>query len=353
MNNSSSEPASAIVAPLVERWFRANARDLPWRPDPIDGPRDPYRALVSELMLQQTQVSRVIEKYVSFLERFPTAEALAAAPEADVLAEWSGLGYYRRARLLHAAAKAIAAEHDGVFPTDPKQILALPGVGRYTAGAIASIVFGQREPILDGNVERVLLRLHAKPDPPKDKATQAWAWERAQELVDASEQPGVLNEGLMELGATVCVPSAPKCPTCPLKDLCAAFRSGKTEEIPKPKPRAKQKDWHVACFLVTDSDGRVLTQIRPATGMWAGMVQPPSIEGAGPIEILSAGEQLGIEPGERLGGFIHITTHRRVSFEAFSGVPVRDATDGVWVTPEALQQLALSNAHRRVFAKAF
>ncbi|MEM9374068.1 MAG: A/G-specific adenine glycosylase, partial [Planctomycetota bacterium] len=249
MTRSSDELAAQAVAPLVERWFRANARDLPWRPDPIDGPRDPYRALVSELMLQQTQVSRVLEKYTPFLERFPTAEALAAAAEADVLAEWSGLGYYRRARLLHAAAKAVVHDHAGSFPTDPARIRSLPGVGRYTAGAVASIVFGQREPILDGNVERVLLRLHAKPDPPKDKATQAWAWDRAQQLVDASDSPGVLNEGLMELGAIVCTPGAPKCRACPLRRACEAHRRGTAEEIPEPKPRARQKDWFAAWAL--------------------------------------------------------------------------------------------------------
>lgn len=342
-------PDAGEVAPLVERWFRENARELPWRPDPIDGPRDPYRALVSELMLQQTQVSRVVEKFEPFLERFPTAQSLAAAPEADVLAEWSGLGYYRRARLLHAAARAIVDEHAGVFPTKPAQIRSLPGVGRYTAGAIASIVFKLREPILDGNVERVLLRLHANPDPPKDKATQAWAWERSQELVDTSHAPGVLNEGLMELGATVCTPSAPKCPDCPLREVCRAHGQGRTEVIPRPKPRAKQKDWFAACFVVVDGDGRVLTETRPKTGLWAGMVQPPSAEGDSEIDPSEAGASVGIEPGERLGGFVHVTTHRRVSFEVFAGSLVGAIGERSWIGPDELPDLALSNAHRRVF----
>lgn len=337
------------VAGAVEAWFRANARPLPWRPDPIDRPRDPYRALVSELMLQQTQVSRVVEKYASFLERFPTVETLAAAPEPDVLAEWSGLGYYRRARLLHAAAKALVHEHDGVFPTDPKQILALPGVGRYTAGAIASIVFGQPEPILDGNVERVLLRLHAKPDPPKDKATQAWAWARATELVNASDQPAMLNEGLMELGATVCTPSAPKCPACPLRASCAAFALGKAEEIPTPKPRAKQRDWFLVCFIVTDDAGRLLIETRPASGLWAGMIQPPSAEGEQAIDVDQAAGSAGVIAGARLGGFMHITTHRRVSFEVYAATIAEASEVRRWVMPEALHALALSNAHRRVF----
>ncbi|MEM9372227.1 MAG: A/G-specific adenine glycosylase, partial [Planctomycetota bacterium] len=307
------------IALAIERWFRANARDLPWRPEPIDAPRDPYRALVSELMLQQTQVSRVIEKYDRFIERFPTAETLAAASEEDVLAEWSGLGYYRRARFLHAAARAIVHEHDGVFPVEPAQIRSLPGVGRYTAGAIASIVLGLREPILDGNVERVLLRVHAKPDPPKDKATQTWAWHKAEELVLASDHPGCLNEGLMELGATVCTPGTPGCPSCPLRDSCQAHARGLTDIIPLPKPRAKQAVRFVVCFLVTDGDGSVLIETRPVSGMWAGMVQPPSIEGDEEMDVLSCAHQLGIEPGERLGCFVHTTTHRRFSFEVHRG----------------------------------
>ncbi len=349
MTRSSSEPDADGIAPLIERWFRANARDLPWRPDPIDGPRDPYRALVSELMLQQTQVSRVVEKYGPFLERFPTAESLASAPEADVLAAWSGLGYYRRARLLHAAAKAIVEDHDASFPTHPDGIRSLPGVGRYTAGALASIVFGRREPILDGNVERVLLRLHARPDPPKDKATQDWAWERAQGLVDASGSPGVLNEGMMELGATVCTPNAPKCPACPLRDACHAYRLGLSEEIPTPKPRARQKDWFAVCFIVKHDDGRVLTETRARTGLWAGMVQPPSIEGDGAIDTPAAAEVLGIEPGQRLGAFTHVTTHRRISFGVYAGSLLGDPAGRAWVRPDEIHGLALSNAHRRVF----
>jgi len=340
------------VAGAIEPWFVENARDLPWRPDPVYDTRDPYRALVSELMLQQTQVSRVIEKYASFLARFPTVQALAQAPEADVLAEWSGLGYYRRARLLHSAAKTIVEEHAGVFPESPGAIRSLPGVGRYTAGAIASIVFGQREPILDGNVERVLLRLHAKPDPPRDKQTQAWAWERAQELVDLSERPGVLNEGLMELGATVCTPSAPRCPSCPVRGACAAYAQGRTDEIPTPKPRAKQKDWFVVCFVVTDGRGRVLIETRPTPGLWAGMVQSPGMEGDRAIDASEAASGLGVAPGDRLGGFRHITTHRRVSFEIHAGTFAGDPGAREWVTPDALGDRALSNAHRRVFELA-
>jgi len=338
------------AAQLVEEWFRVNARALPWRPSPVDGARDPYAALVSELMLQQTQVSRVLEKFGAFMERFPTVESLAGAPEEDVLAAWSGLGYYRRARLLHAAAKAVMERHGGVFPRDAASLLALPGVGRYTAGAIGSIVFGQRVPILDGNVERVLLRIHGNDAPPKDTATQGWAWGEAARLVEAAASPGVLNEGLMELGATVCTPGAPRCPACPLKDVCVAFAQGRTAEIPRAKPRAKQTDWFVVCFVIEDKD-RVLVETRGETGLWAGMVQAPGVEGEAPIGLADAAAVVGVVAGEEIDRFVHVTTHRRVSFVVVRGVMTRATLTGSrrWVERGALEGMAVSNAHRRVF----
>lgn len=335
------------TAHAVEAWFRANARAMPWRASPVDGPRDPYASLVSELMLQQTQVSRVLEKFGPFMQRFPTVADLAAASEPDVLAAWSGLGYYRRARLLHAAAKAVVERHGGVFPQDAATLRDLPGVGRYTAGAIGSIVFAQRVPLLDGNVERVLLRLHANPAPPKDKSTQDWAWARAEELVAAAEHPGVLNEGLMELGATVCTPSAPRCPACPLRSVCGALAQGRTEEIPTPKPRAKQKDWFVTCFVVEDAKGRVLIETRGETGLWGGMVQPPSVEGEAETPVEAAAAVLGVTDPEVTDRFVHITTHRRVRFTVARAQRVADV--GRWVSRKELAGMALSNAHRRVF----
>lgn len=354
MRRASKNPARPRglkpAAHLVEDWFREHARALPWRPSPVDGARDPYAALVSELMLQQTQVSRVLEKFGAFMERFPTVRALAAAPEDDVLAAWSGLGYYRRARLLHAAAKVVVERHGGVFPEDAAALLALPGVGRYTAGSIGSIVFGRRVPILDGNVERVLLRIHGNDAPPKDTATQAWAWGEAARLVEASASPGVLNEGLMELGATVCTPGAPRCPACPLKGVCAAFAQGRTAEIPRPKPRAKRTDRFVVCFLVEDG-GRVLMETRGETGLWAGMVQAPGVEGDAPIGVADAAAAVGVVAGEEIDRFVHITTHRRVSFVVVRGAMGKGMALGArrWVARGALEGMAVSNAHRRVF----
>jgi len=188
----------------LERWFARHARDLPWRRR-----RTGYRALVAEVMLQQTQVSRVAERYVEFLRRFPTVRGLAEADEQEVLAAWQGLGYYRRARNLHAAARLIVAERGGRIPRTVDGLRQLPGVGRYTAGAIASIVYGAPAPIVDGNVQRVIARWDANDAPPADASTVAETWRRAEDLVGATARPGVLNEALMELGATVCTPVNP------------------------------------------------------------------------------------------------------------------------------------------------
>ncbi len=214
------------LAARLESWFRKQARPLPWRVvDRRSGRRNPYRALVAEVMLQQTQVGRVLEKYGPFLRRFPTVRALAAADEQEVLAAWSGLGYYRRARLLHCAARAIVERHRGRIPDDAAALRALPGVGRYTAGAIASIVFGRAEPIVDGNVRRVLLRIEGRAVRAKRDGNDGWCWDQAGRLVKSAASPAVFNEALMELGATVCVPRGPKCVACPIAAWCASFDS--------------------------------------------------------------------------------------------------------------------------------
>ncbi|MCA9294882.1 MAG: A/G-specific adenine glycosylase, partial [Phycisphaerales bacterium] len=217
----------------IEDWFRANARDLPWR-----AARSAYAGLVSESMLQQTQVARVVERFTQFMARFPTVHDLAAADEQEVLAIWQGLGYYRRARHLHQAAKAIVEEHDGVIPADINALRALPGVGRYTAGAIASIIYHRPEPIVDGNVYRVLARLDAQNKPASDAEAQRWGWSRASELVQLARDPGAFNEGMMELGATICTPRAPACSDCPVRAGCRAHADGRADVIPPPKQRA-------------------------------------------------------------------------------------------------------------------
>ena len=222
-------PAIAAIRRDLLSWYDRERRDLPWRRT-----QDPYRVWLSEIMLQQTRVETVIPYYERFLERFPTVSDLAEAPIDDVLARWSGLGYYRRARSLHEAAGQIVREHAGVFPEDSAEALALPGVGRYTAGAILSIAYGRPEPILDGNVIRILSRwLRLGPEIP-----QSHLWTLAEDLVP-EERPGDFNQAMMELGATVCTPRSPSCLLCPVQERCEARAEGTPERYPAPKAKEK------------------------------------------------------------------------------------------------------------------
>lgn len=227
---AAAPPPSSARALLA--WYDRHRRELPWRRD-----ADPYRVWISEIMLQQTRVETVLPYYDSFLERFPGVEALAAAPVEDVLALWSGLGYYRRARQLHAAARRIA--EDG-FPTDAAGWRELPGIGEYTSAAIASIAFGEVVPVLDGNVERVTARLLALPEDPKRAAPRRRLRAAAAELLDP-ERPGDGNQALMELGARICTPRKPKCLLCPLADGCEGRRRGAPERFPRPKERREPR----------------------------------------------------------------------------------------------------------------
>ncbi|MEM9082973.1 MAG: A/G-specific adenine glycosylase, partial [Planctomycetota bacterium] len=312
------------IAKELEAWFTVHARDLPWRTEVRDG----YQALVAEAMLQQTQVSRVVEKYEPFLERFPTALALAEADEDAVLASWSGLGYYRRARNLHAAAKQIVADHGGEVPSEPDRLLELKGVGRYTAGAIASIAYNIRAPIVDGNVERVTLRLEGEALQAGSKEASDLAWERAETLVDVSKQPGVFNEGLMELGATVCTPRGPRCGQCPLKRHCRARTAGAQEEIPQPKARAKQKELFISVAVIRDGLGNTLVRQRPLDGLWGGLWEPISLESSKSVpELGELAQTIGVDEKilSESDAFTHVTTHRLVRFLVFEGVVDRQS----------------------------
>lgn len=341
----------AAAADPLAVWFKGAARDLPWRRR-----RSGYHALVSELMLQQTQVSRVLEKFGPFVRRFPTAAALAAAPEHEVLAAWQGLGYYRRARLLHAAAKAVVERHDGKVPTDLDALLALPGVGRYTAGAIASIVHGARAPIVDGNVTRVFQRLAARDGSASDRPVTEWAWREAEVFVAAAADPAASNEALMELGATVCTPAQPRCADCPVARLCAANRTGKVGTIPAPKKKAARKDLVLVTVRVVRGDGALLLEQRPDRGLWAGLWQPPTAESADgeSLSESTAAELVGVTAAVSPVGIVPFaTTHRSIRFVVFEakvrGKGAAFATKGRrWVSARELPEYALSNAAKRV-----
>lgn len=353
------EPTSTI-APLLEAWFRACARDLPWRQT-----RNGYFALVSELMLQQTQVARVLEKFAPFVARFPSPAALAAASEDEVLAAWQGLGYYRRARLLQAAAVRIVEVHGGVVPSDLESLAALPGVGRYTAGAIASIVFGVRTPIVDGNVSRVLQRVGAKAGASNDAAVSSWTWERARQYAFAADDVGVANEALMEFGGTICTPAAPRCGACPIAHLCQAHARGQVAQIPAPKIRSPRSEVVMVCVRVTRDDGAVLLEQRPARGLWASMYQPPTvaltIEPAKGITPARAAKLVAIAcKCKKVGELEVITSHRVVRFVVFEAqlrgefpaAKQLTSPSRVFVSQAKLREFALSNAAKRVLALA-
>ena len=329
------------------RWFEREARDLPWRKARH---RNGYGALVAESMLQQTQVSRVVDAYSEFIRRFPTIKSLAAADEQNVLAKWQGLGYYRRAKNLHAAAKMIVGQFNGKVPRTVEQLLALPGVGRYTAGAIASIVYGDAAPIVDGNVQRVLMRLHGRRGNHSGAATLKWTWSKANELVTIAKRPGVMNEALMELGAMICTPRQPRCGDCPVSKWCAARRSNLQHHIPRAARRTTPRLVHHHAVVVTCA-GKLLVEQRAKTTkgrMWESMWQVPTIESdcrLSETEIKRALPQR-INDLVELGSFDHHTSHRHIQFHVYRSST--RARKGTWYAPHRLSQLPMSNAQKRI-----
>ena len=333
------KPRSPIATALV-RWFRRVRRDLPWRRT-----RDPYAVWVSEVMLQQTRVDVVVPYYERFLARFPAVDALAAANVDDVLAQWAGLGYYRRARQLHAAAADVVREHAGRVPADEPSLRALPGIGRYTAGAIRSIAFGEAAPIVDGNVARVLSRLFALDGGPGDVAWEKRLWTLASELVPASD-PSSFNQGLMELGATVCLPRAPRCASCPLARSCRALALGRPEAYPRAKARPK----------VTRVERWALVASRGKDGALWLVAKPEGEPNAGQWEVpLVAPSPAGPPDGARLLGAIRhgiLARDYRIRAYAVSAAAARRAVPGpgAWVVPGASGARAVTTVTRKIRA---
>lgn len=332
-------------------WFSRQARPFPWRTDP----RDPYASLVSEFMLQQTQASRIADRFPTFMARFPSLLVLARAPLDDVLDAWSGLGYYRRARLLHAAVRSIAARHGGRVPSDPALLRELPGIGDYTAGAIAAMVFNLPAPAVDGNIARVLARLDALDAEHGSPRLLSHAKGRLRALL-AHAPPAGLTEGLMEIGATVCTPRSPRCDACPLRRSCLARARGLGDAIPRPRPASARQVLHCQSILFTRG-GRVLVERRPDRGLWAGLWQAPTLEGKRSTRPrLEA--WIGHEGLEPLVRFDHATTHRDIRFRVWraTNIDARQAArlaegpNRRWVrTPRGL---ALSAPQRRILALA-
>ena len=275
-------------------WFDRHGRhDLPWQ-----HPRSAYRVWVSEIMLQQTQVSAVIPYFERFVERFPDIAALSAAPLDDVLALWAGLGYYARARNLHRAAQAIAAEHHGTFPQDFESVLALPGIGRSTAGAILAQAFDMPYPILDGNVKRVLSRILELTIWPGARAAELVLWEIA-ERVTPKTRVADYTQAIMDLGATLCTRAQPTCLLCPLQNRCRARQNGTTGEIPRPRPKRTRPRRSTHMLVLVGPDARVLLHRRPPDGIWGGLwslPESPDLEGIASLLVRLGVDAATLEP---------------------------------------------------------
>lgn len=309
-------------------------------------------------MLQQTQVSRVIERFEPFMDRFGTPLLLAQADEEAVLAMWQGLGYYRRARNLQRSAADIVDRFGGEVPLEVEDLMSLPGVGRYTAGSIASIVGGQRVPIVDGNITRLLARVYEDDAAQDDRAFIARTWERSEQLVQACGTPGVLNEGMMELGATVCTPASPSCNACPVRTCCAACDSNRTGEIPPPKRRAVKEVLHHHAVVV-ERRGRMLMQRRPGGGLWGGLWQATAVESPSRLAQQEVAESCGL-PLESLALVESVQrqlTHRTVHLHVHIGVLKRgarlpEADHRRWMLADEVIKAPLSNAARHVLEVA-
>ena len=307
--------ADPTFSQAVVDWQRAHGRHtLPWQ-----NTRDAYRIWLSEIMLQQTQVAAVLGYYARFLERFPTVQALAEAPAEDVMAHWSGLGYYTRARNLHACAKRVVRDYGGVFPGDPALLAALPGIGRSTAAAIAAFSGGARAAILDGNVKRVFARVFGVEQYPGEKRVEDALWRRADALLP---EVGIeaYTQGLMDLGATLCTRSKPDCARCPLQARCVAHASGRTAELPVRKPKKATPEKRALMLAVIDG-GQVLLEQRPQTGIWGGLLSLPEIDGhlalgeasPGEAAVVAAASSFGtVDEVQSLLPLVHVFTHYKL-----------------------------------------
>jgi len=322
------------------RWYDKHRRDLPWRDT-----RDPYRIWLSEIMLQQTRVAAVLDHYRIFLERFPNVQALASASEDAVLAAWSGLGYYRRARMLHQAARQIAKQHDGRFPRNSEALLALPGIGRYTAAAIASIAFAEPVAVVDGNVERVLQRFIGI------NLTKPQIWQHAQALL-ANSRPGDFNQAMMELGATVCVPREPRCPTCPVRKWCVTQQSAMQRSMERraspsgPAPNStRQVKKEIWCVLNQRAGGIRLVQRPRKASLMPGMWELP--QSSEPPRPLSASAHWRT--------FRHSITVTDYTVHVVRNMPLRKtsldtppAAKGKWIAIDRIPQIPITGLTRKI-----
>jgi A/G-specific adenine glycosylase len=337
-------------------WYDQHARDLPWRRN-----RDPYAIWVSEVMLQQTQVGTVEGYFDRFIKTFPTIEALSRADEHDVLRLWEGLGYYRRARQLHQAAKIVAAEHAGQFPRDAEIVRRLPGIGRYTAGAILSIAFDARQPILEANTLRLFSRLLAYAGDPRSTEGQQLLWAMAEAVLPRRDS-GRLNQALMELGSEVCTSRTPQCAVCPVASLCRANQQGRQQEIPRPKTKRQIEAVREAAVVVR-RNGRVLLLRWPEGRRWAGLwdfprfpldAEHPAATGHELVNNVRELTGVTIAPGRHVKTLTHGVTRFRITLECHEAEYVshnKKTAAGMetrWIRPAELEDYPLSSTGRQL-----
>jgi A/G-specific adenine glycosylase len=303
----------AVIQPALLAWYDRHKRDLPWRQHP-----EPWAVWVSEIMLQQTRVDSVIGYFKRFMKRFPTPRDLADADLDELMGYWAGLGYYARARNLHAGATQVVERHNGEVPDDPDAFAELKGIGRYTCGAVQSIAFGNPLPVLDGNVIRVIARLDYITADPKSAATNRSLWSRADELLDR-DRPGDFNQAMMELGATVCTPRNPKCLLCPIKAHCRVLEEDDPERLPTKTKRKKRPRHDVVAALIQTADHRIWLGRRPLSGLLGGLWSLPSLRGDSPERL----HALGITGQKEVARIEHGFTHQIWSVRLYeaSGIP--------------------------------
>jgi A/G-specific adenine glycosylase len=324
-------------------WYDRSQRSLPWRGNCAHPAPTAYHVLVSEFMLQQTQVATVIPFFNRFIAAFPTLPDLARADEQQVLRHWQGLGYYTRARNLLKAARQVVRDHGGELPGDVGELQKLAGVGRYTAGAVSSIAFGKRAPILDANVVRVLCRLDRVEADPRDRAVREVLWKRAEEILP-DRRIGDFNSAMMELGALICIPRAPRCELCPVRRHCQALAAGLAQQIPAPRAKPAVPLLRRQTFCIQNRN-RWLIEQRPATGRWAGMWQFITRPSDEPHRL-----PLKTTLPRRIGSVSHTLTHRRYEFEVFacaarSAKPRAVDVPTRWTTLPGLRDFPLPGPH--------
>jgi len=341
-------------AARVVHWQATHGRNhLPWQQT-----RDPYRVWLSEIMLQQTQVSTVLGYYARFLARFPDVSALANAPQDDVMALWSGLGYYSRARNLHRCAQQVASEYGGVFPRSAQQLAMLPGIGRSTAGAIAAFCFAERVPILDANVRRVLTRVLGFDADLALARNERTLWTHAQALlpaVDADTAMPRYTQGLMDLGASLCMPRNPACPQCPVQAQCVAHHEGEPERYPVRTRKLKRRAESWWLLVLRDPAGRVWLTRRPAAGIWAGLYCVPVFPQRS--DFLAFLQEIGLaaaQTPQEGTPFLHVLTHRDLHLHPVAVRHDGDARpddDGGWFAAEQITELGLPAPIRKLLAQ--